>query len=236
MTDLNETTEGLEAIRLAALEMRGISPLATSQGQADNVSAPESASGRPTGLARWFGIVGQLSVGALTVVIMTGIWLAFLYRPPQSEALGGEGSFSSTVSELHQWSTWLALASGATWLILWALPRVPRLTWFAIPTVVLAVIVLVTGGRMRWTQLAVTDSMVGRRMRGIGPVFNSDVLFGVVQGESISRSSLALTVTIHLSCAVLFLATAFVLARRHQRASSTLAETSASAELVDQEI
>ncbi len=208
------STETLEAIRLASLS---VSKSATTR-----VASPtgfDAAQVAPLGVA--LRATAQLATGALSVVVVTGVWLFALYRPPQSVSASGESSMSELVVSLHQWASWAALGFGALWLIVGTIPRLRRLAFVAIPMVAVAVGALITGRKSRFDQLAVTGDLVGSRIRGAWTVFNNDVLFGLVDAERVSQANLALLLASHIALAMLFVGGAWTCSRMWLKATAT---------------
>lgn len=200
MTDhVTGTTDSLEAIRRAALQSRGMDP------DEPQVEPTDTAVQR-----RFFGGVAQLATGAATVMFATGIVLAFAYRPAESEAIqreatgGGGASFSRTMSELHQWSAWATAGLVAIWL-LWVATRWLRILIVAVPVAGVAAFSFVTGYRIAWDQLVITNDLVNQRLRGVWPVFQDGVVGVIVGDEQHTVNSMRWLVGMHTTLALFLL-------------------------------
>jgi quinol-cytochrome oxidoreductase complex cytochrome b subunit len=148
---------------------------------------------RPSSAA---GAIGVIAVASLSIVAVTGVWLAQHYRPgPRVEVppnrfrieVGG-----GWIHEVHVWAAIVLQAAAVALALVMVGALVRRRTGgvsrvAALASVGLAVAVVlgfVSGRDLRWNQLALWAVTVGGRFEGVwGIAFDESVRFVLVPGQ-----------------------------------------------------
>jgi quinol-cytochrome oxidoreductase complex cytochrome b subunit len=172
-----------------------------------------------------------LGLALLALVVGTGLWLTFNYRPGDVQAWNAVVDIDQTSLRLirlvHRVAGYaLVLPAGALVVV-----RIGdrRLVRAAAATFVgpLALAGTITGYGLAWDQLALWAVTVGTNKIGITPIFRDDVRFVLIGGVEISPTTYRISFGAHVTIA-LAVGAALILAGRHAaRQAGTTSETQA---------
>jgi len=156
-----------------------------------------------------------VAVGLLTaevaLLVATGLWLAFFYRPSTGAAwnipiLDGANGAVGVVRGAHRWAAFAAFPTSVAAAVLVVVDsrtrrggwRPGRTSLAAGPALVILVLAATfTGYLLPWDQLALRAVTVGTNMRGYGPVFRSSVVFALVGGTEVARTTVRNWLLVH---------------------------------------
>ena len=151
---------------------------------------------------------------ALVVVVVTGIWLSFAYRPSAADAwddLGMSGTSSSaTLTSFHLAAAWTLAGSAAVGAIAGLLDlrrgRSPRVAMvLTVPAVWLS---FQLGRLLPWEQLALWTVVPPSGLSGVnvGAILRDDIRFIFVDGREVDPDVYLAAVLAHLMVAALLVA------------------------------
>ena len=121
---------------------------------------------------------------ALVVLVATGIWLFFWYRPTPAGAARLDTA-SDRIRWVHRWAAVVALATAAVALVLRLAPArrtQPRLLYALTAAFTLALLVVaeISGYRLPFNQLALFAVTAGAHLSGLVEVFRDHVQFVIL--------------------------------------------------------
>jgi quinol-cytochrome oxidoreductase complex cytochrome b subunit len=158
-----------------------------------------------------------LGLALLALVVGTGLWLTFNYRPGDVQAWNAVVDIDQTSLRLirlvHRVAGYaLVLPAGALVVVRIGDRRLAG---------------TITGYGLAWDQLALWAVTVGTNKIGITPIFRDDVRFVLIGGVEISPTTYRISFGAHVTIA-LAVGAALILAGRHAaRQAGTTSETQA---------
>jgi quinol-cytochrome oxidoreductase complex cytochrome b subunit len=177
--------------------------------------------------------IALIVVGALVaILIVTGLWLTFRYRPDRAEAYANVQSLEHgkpllTMRHAHLVATWLLAFAGLVLGVASFGLFVVRKRWVALSLplfgALLAFIAAVSGLLLPWDQIALNSVTVGSNIEGYTKILGNDNVKYVIVGRTeIEPNAFVAWFWTHVGATVavvaVLAATAFVMRRR--RASS----------------
>lgn len=166
----------------------------------------------------------------ITVLVVTGVALFFVYRPSTSQAWNDvftEGTDSGVrvadaLRGIHLLASQLAVPTAlATGIVVGLSARRAGRPWPGAATgAAIAVITLaasITGFLLPWDQLALWAVTVGTNLSGYRPLFDDTVRFVLIGGVEVSRGTLVRWLLVHMLLLGPALAVLVAMAWRHHR-------------------
>jgi quinol-cytochrome oxidoreductase complex cytochrome b subunit len=168
---------------------------------------------------RWTLVIGAV---AFVVLLVTGLYLIWNYRPSASLPFGRADppadSLPDTMRDIHRWSaSVLTFATIAVAILTigsgWSRRRLgPAVTGIAVLLVTLGA--TVTGSLLPWEQVALRAVTVGTEYRGFTAIHFPDVRYVLLQGSEIATADFAAWFRVHaIVIPVVLIGLAVVLAR-----------------------
>ena len=141
----------------------------------------------------------------------TGVGLSFLYQPAGTET---SSAFVEVLSTVHQWLAWLfvPLVIGVGIAMFARQRRLQAVS--AVVTLLVALVTIFLGARLAWDNLAFASVRPGTGVSGHWILFDSDVLFAIVDGMEVTRGTLLGFFAAHILGAAVVVVSALPLARR----------------------
>jgi quinol-cytochrome oxidoreductase complex cytochrome b subunit len=143
-------------------------------------------------LRRW---LWRASVALGLVLVATGLWLSFFYRP-----IVGNGQPTGAVEGIHT-IHWVAALLFFVVLVVLAVTLVAawNRAWApAVAVVVLALGLLWTGTLLPWDQLALAAVTVGTNVHGlVTAAFDDQVKFVLIGGREVSQATIRNAFLVH---------------------------------------
>lgn len=167
------------------------------------------------------------------VLVVTGAYLWFAYRPSAAQAWGrlygidGGVTLAMRIRTVHRWTSHLTVlttvAVGALVAAEAITARAPRRPgWRAalgIPLLLVVLVASISGFLLPWDQLALKAVTVGSNMKGYGPIFGDQVRFVLIRGTEVSVATIQRWAIVHVlagAATVSLLAMAFRRPRAEQ--------------------
>jgi quinol-cytochrome oxidoreductase complex cytochrome b subunit len=193
------------------------------------MSVPTTGDGAG-GVARVRSILLAILGVEVVVLVVTGIFLYFVYAPTESQAWGdllthGEETgvrLADAVRLVHRLAAVLAFPTALAACILLALrgrPGVRRWTGavLGVGIVLTTVAVSITGFLLPWDQLALWAVTVGTNIRGYQWLSNDTVRFVLLRGVEVSKGAVFWWLVVHALVLTPMLGALVVLAWRRAR-------------------
>lgn len=203
--DADATTERLTAIQRDA---RSIRAGAAATRSATNQSQSGASAEAPSILR----VLANVTLGAVVLLVVTGIHLFFYYRPLANLAGTGEGRLAGGTSgvgglselsrQLHVLAGWMIALGAVVGLLAWAGRRRRERIMLAPLLVGLFVAAIAAGRRAGWDDVAVSaEAPTGPT--GFLSLFGDTVLWIGREGTEVSAASLVGWFALHLALAFL---------------------------------
>ena len=165
-------------------------------------------------------------VALCLVLLVTGIWLAFFYRPSPQGVFGQPppADGDQLMRVVHRFSSAVLVPLSIVAAVVHALAR--RRSWPAASAVFLLVLALSsTGYLLPWEQLALYAVTVGTNMRGlVTAAFDDQVKFVLIGSVEVGQDTLRRWFIVHAAVLPVLLAACLAALRRR---SSTVAPSGA---------